>query len=216
VASAICSSVQPASLADYDFAGMKRAPFQRVPRAEVKCFRPGEEASRYVAGDFILTHGDAWTSKLIRFGQRLRIHGDDRRYTHWNHAAVITSDSGDLIEALGAGVTRTHISKYTAKELHLVRVGASPEDRKQTVDFARWAAGLTGGPRHRYGFLTIVSIAYTLLTGGKFTFAIDGEAICSGLVARAMERTGAIFNRTPTHVMPADLAKYYDVEPPTD
>jgi hypothetical protein len=61
-----------------------------------------------------------------------------------------------------------------------------------------------------------VSIAYTLLTGGKFTFAIDGEAICSGLVARAMERTGAIFNRTPTHVMPADLAKYYDVEPPTD
>lgn len=193
---------------------MKRAPFQPVQKAGVDCFLPGEEASGYVAGDFILTHGDAWTSKLIRFGQRLRIHGDDRKYTHWNHAAMISSDSGDLIEALGAGVIQTHIGKYTAKELHLVRIQASSDDHQQAVDFALWAAGLTGGPRQRYGFITIVSIAYTLLTGGKFTFAIDGQAICSGLVARAMERTGAIFNRTPTHVMPADLAKYYDVEPP--
>jgi uncharacterized protein YycO len=193
---------------------MRRAPFQPVPRAGVECFGPGEEATRYSAGDFILTHGDAWTSKLIRFGQSLRIHGTDRKYTHWNHAALIASDSGDLIEALGAGVTQTHISKYRPKELHLVRIGASAEDHKQAVDLARWAAGLSDGPQQRYGFITIVSITYTLLTGGKFTFAIDGEAICSGLVARAMERTGAIFNRTPTHVMPADLAKYYDVQPP--
>ncbi|MCA1846398.1 MAG: hypothetical protein LC792_25025, partial [Actinobacteria bacterium] len=141
---------------------MKRAPFQPVSRAGVECFGPGEEASRYVAGDFVLTHGDAWTSKLIRFGQRLRIHGADRKYTHWNHAALIVSDTGDLIEALGAGVTPTHVSKYTEKELHLVRVGASPEDHKQAVDFARWAAGLTGAPRQRYGFITIVSITYTL------------------------------------------------------
>lgn len=60
-----------------------------------------------------------------------------------------------------------------------------------------------------------MSIAYSLLTGGKFTFGLEGQAICSGLVARAMERTGAIFNRTPSHIMPADLAKYYKVEPPS-
>ncbi len=194
---------------------MTRAPFMPVRRAGVDRFGPGEEATEYLAGDFILTHGDAWTSKLIRFGQRLRIHGDDRKYTHWNHAALIVSDSGDLIEALGTGVTTTHISKYRPRELHLVRIDASAADRQQAVDFARWAAGLAGVPRQRYGFLTIASIAYTLLTGGKFTFAVEGEAICSGLVARAMERTGALFNRTPTHVMPADLAKYYDVEPPS-
>jgi hypothetical protein len=196
------------------FGVVRRAPFQPVPRAGVDRFGPGEEPSRYVAGDFILTHGNAWTSKLIRFGQGLRIHGADRKYTHWNHAALIVSDSGDLVEALGAGVMQTDISKYTPKELHLVRIGASAEDRKQVVDFARWAAGLSNAPRQRYGFITVVSIAYTLLTGGKFTFAIEGEAICSGLVARAMERTGVLFNRTPTHVMPADLAKYYDVQPP--
>jgi hypothetical protein len=191
-----------------------RAPFAPVPRAGVECFGPGEESTDYDPGDFILAHGEAWTSKLIRFGQRLRIHGEDRKYTYWNHAALVVSPTGDLIEAVGGGVCPAQISQYKADEYHLVRIGASADDRKQAVDFARWAAGLKeGSRRERYGFLTIVSIAYTLVTGGKFTFGIEGQSICSGLVARAMERTGAIFNRTPTHIMPADLAKYYDVEP---
>jgi uncharacterized protein YycO len=180
----------------------------------VERFGPGEEPTGYDPGDFILTHGEAWTSKLIRFGQRLRIHGADRKYTHWNHAALVASPSGDLIEALGRGVSLTHISHYKADEYHLVRIGASTDDRQQAVDFGHWAAGLKEGSRQRYGFLTIVSIGYTLLTGGKFTFGLEGQSICSGLVARAMERTGAIFNRTPTHIMPADLAKYYEVQPP--
>lgn len=195
----------------------ERAEFRPVPNAGVVQCGPGERADLglFDPGDFILTHGDAWTSRMIRFGQRIRIHGKDRKYTHWNHAAMIVSEGGDLIEALGAGVSETHLSRYDDAEYHLVRIGASPEDRKQAVAFSTWAAGVTaGGRRQRYGFITIASIAFTLLTGGKFTFAIEGQAICSGLVARAMERTGALFNRTPTHVMPADLAKYYDVEPP--
>lgn len=190
--------------------------FATVPRAGVQRYGADEEPDDYEAGDFILTHGDAWTSKLIRFGQRLRIHGSDRKYTHWNHAAIIVSERGDLIEALGAGVKRTKIADYRPAEYHVVCLGASEADRNQAVAFANWAAGGTDeGSRQRYGFLTIASIAYGLLTGGKFTFGFEGQAICSGLVARAMERTGAIFNRTPTHIMPADLAKYYDVEPPT-
>ncbi len=127
---------------------------------------------------------------------------------------MVVSESGNLIEALGAGVLRTHISKYGPAEYHLVRVGALPEDRRQAVDFAQWAAGGEERPRERYGFLTIASIAFSLVTGGKFTFGFEGQEICSGLVARAMERTGAIFSRTPGHIMPADLAKYYQVEPP--
>ena len=69
--------------------------------------------------------------------------------------------------------------------------------------------------RAKYGWLTIASIALTVLTGSKFTFFVDGEFICSGFVARAMERTGAIFTRDPVHITPADLAKYYNVTPPT-
>lgn len=194
---------------------MQQQEFTPVARESVERLGPGEEAPRFDPGDFVLTHGDAWTSKLIRFGQRLRIHGEDRKYTRWNHAAMIVSDTGALIEALGRGVCRTDLSKYREAEYHLVRIGVGAADRAQAVAFAEWAAGGPGGDRRqRYGFLTIVSIAYTLVTGGKFTFGIEGQAICSGLVARAMERTGAIFNRNPTHIMPADLAKYYAVEPP--
>ena len=188
---------------------MASLPFVNVEREGVARYGPGEAPASWRSGDFILTHGDAWTSRMIRFGESLRIHGDDRKYTFWNHAALVVSDDGDLVEALGRGVCRTNASHYQPREYHLVCVKASDEDRKEVVRF-----GETMADRHeRYGFLTIASIAYTLLTGGKFTFAIDGQEICSGLVARAMERTDAIFSRTPSHIMPADLAKYYDVEP---
>ncbi len=185
-----------------------RQPFHAVERLAVESYEPGESATQLRAGDFILTHGRAWTSRLIRFGQRLRIHGDDRKYTRWNHAALVVDESGDLVEALGAGVTRRNIVAYQGTEYQLVRITASDEDREQVVTFALWALG------QPYAWVTIVSIALSLLTGAKFTFTYEGQHICSGLVARALERTGAIFNRTPSHIMPADLAKYFRVEPP--
>src|SRR5262245_56939346 len=90
---------------------MRRHEFSRVPRKSVEAFAPGVPATDFQPGGFILTHGNAWTSKIIRFGQRLRIHGDDRKYAYWNHAALIVNDDGALVEALGAGVERTNISR---------------------------------------------------------------------------------------------------------
>jgi cell wall-associated NlpC family hydrolase len=175
-------------------------------------FAAGEAAQpgEFDPGDFILTHGSAFYSKLIRFGQGLRYWGKNRKYTRWNHAAMIVSEKGDLIEALGCGVRQTHIDKYKPTEYHLVRLGALADrrDREQVVAFARWCLG------EKYGWLTIVSIAFTLLFGGKLDFGIEGQTICSGLVARAVERTNAIFDRTPSHIMPADLARYFEVQPP--
>ncbi len=187
---------------------MKRAPFEPVRRVRVESYGLGQRVTDPVRGDFILTHGRAWTSRIIRFGQRLRIHGEDRKYTRWNHAAIFADEAGTVIEALGAGITERNIAAYDPTEYQVVRIDASPDDREQAVAFARWSL------QQPYGWLTIVSIAYSLLSGGKFTFAFEGQQICSGLVARAQERTGAIFNRMPSHIMPADLAKYFDVVPP--
>lgn len=162
-------------------------------------------------GDFILTHGKSVFSYLIRVGQGLRFWGKDRRYTWWSHAAMIISADGGIIEALGAGVERTNITKYRHTEYHLVHLFSSiadDHDRQQSVTFAEWTLG------QRYGWATIASIAVSLLFGGKFTFGFDGQFICSGLVARALERTNAIFDRSPSHIMPADLAKYFHVTPP--
>jgi uncharacterized protein YycO len=188
-----------------------RTRFMPVPRAGVRRYGAGEEATDWQPGDFILTHGDAWTSRLIRIGQRLRIRGRDAVFTYWNHAAMVVSDHGDLIEALGGGVSRTDASKYRAKDYHVIDSGASSPDRDEAVAFASWCAD----EQAPYGFVTLASIAWTLLTGAKFSFFVDGSEICSGLVARCQERTGAIFNRDPIHIMPADLAKYFQVEPPT-
>jgi hypothetical protein len=186
---------------------MQRPPFQRVEPANATLYAAGEAAPDWTPGDFLLTHGSAPFSRLIQFGQSLRIHGTDRTFTFWNHAALIINEDGDLIEALGGGLTRTNARKYQPNDYAIVPVRAEKADRLQVVRFAEYMAD-----KHPpYGWLTIASIALTLLTGGKFTFFIDGQMICSGFVARALERTDAIFNREPVHIMPADLAKYYSV-----
>jgi hypothetical protein len=166
----------------------------------------GEAAPR--PGDFILTHGDQWTSRLIRFGQSLRYRGPKAKYTYWNHTALVVDMKGAIVEALGTGVTLRSIHDYEPTQYTVVRIEASDEDRAQAATFARSCVGAA------YGWLTIVSIAFSLVTGGGFAFAIDGQLICSGLVARALERTNAIFKHDPARIMPAELAEIYDVDPP--
>lgn len=170
-------------------------------------YGPGLHAARWQPGDFILTHSKKPLSRLIRFGERIRVHGRDRKYARWSHAALVVDRDGGLIEALGRGVCRTHISKYTDVEYTVVDSHGVLPDRAQSVKFAEYAAA----NYQSYGFLTIVSLAFTLTTGAKFSFYLDGTEICSGLVARALERTGVIFPRDATHCTPADLAKQYAV-----
>jgi len=165
-----------------------------------------EEAPR--PGDFILTHGGEWTSRLIRFGQSLRFRGPKAKYTYWNHTALIVDREGAIVEALGTGVTLRSIHDYEPTQYTVVRIDASDEDRSQAATFARSCVGA------QYGWLTIVSIAFSLVTGGGLAFAIDGQLICSGLVARSLERTTAIFKHDPARIMPAELAEIYDVDPP--
>lgn len=185
--------------------------FAPVAAGDSETFLAGHEVQGALPGDFILTHGNAWTSKLIRIGQRLRFWGADRKFARWNHAAIFVDATGSIVEALGAGVEQRNISVYKDTEYTVVRVANvahDPNDRQEAAAFALWSRG------QPYGWLTIVSIIFGLVTGGKFTFAFDGQTICSGLVARSLERTAAIFNRTPSHIMPADLAKYFEVQPP--
>ncbi len=179
---------------------------------------PGTDARAFQSGDLILTHGKAWTSRLIRIGQRLRFTGESRRYTFWNHTALIVNEQGDLIEALGAGVQRRNISVYHPTEYQVVRIEASAEDRRQMVAFAETCVDL------KYGYAVIASIAASLLTGTKLSFGFEGQYICSGLVARCLERTDylmpvrerlpQIVARSSSHTMPAHLAEFFRVDPP--
>ena len=67
---------------------------------------------KFDRGDFVLVAGTHFNSRLIRFGQKLRIHGSDRRHLRWTHAALIVDRDGSLIEAVGTGVRRWHLDRY--------------------------------------------------------------------------------------------------------
>jgi hypothetical protein len=88
----------------------------------VQPFAPGQEVINPCPGDFILTHGKSWTSRMIRFGQRIRYWGPDKKFTRWNHAAIFINEKGDIIEALGGGVQKRNISVYKQTEYHVVHL----------------------------------------------------------------------------------------------
>lgn len=190
--------------------------FNRANRAQFEHVAPGGRISGtrerggmdLQPGDFILTHGAELFSQLIRFGQQLRFRGADNIYTYWNHAALVVSADGAIVEALGTGVAHRSIDEYANTQFTVVRIDASSDDRIEAAAFAERCVGL------QYGYTTIVSIGLSLLTGGNFNFGFAGQMICSGLVARALERTTAIFAQDPSHVMPAELARIYRVAPP--
>lgn len=169
--------------------------------ASIQVLAPGHEVQSYRPGDFILTHRKVLASRLIEIGQHLRY--KESLYNHWSHCALIMNESGDLMEALTAGVTRTNLSRYKDVEYHIVRIDADERDRDQAVAFALHCEG------ESYDWLTIGCIGASLLTGGRIVFGIDGHMICSGLVARSLERTGIIFERDAARMLPADLAHYF-------
>ena len=160
------------------------------------------------AGDFLLTHSSGIYGTLIRFGEALRYTGQDKIFAHWSHAAIFVDESGNIIEALGGGVQKRNISVYNQTEYVVTHLPAttSLEDRQHAVEFAEFCLN------DPYGWLTIVYIALFLVTGTNISFGVDGQQICSALVARCIERIGEIFSENePWHLMPADLAKHFDV-----
>jgi uncharacterized protein YycO len=159
-------------------------------------------------GDFILTHSSGIYGRVIRFGEALRYRGQDKVFAHWSHAAIFVDNDGNIIEALGGGVQKRNISVYHGTEYVVVHLPliTTPPDRDEAVKFADFCLN------DAYGWLTIINVALCLLTGAKISFGVDGQQICSALVARCIERIGEIFTEAePWHIMPADLAKHFDV-----
>lgn len=154
-------------------------------------------------GDFFLIHRTKFFSHLIQFGQGIRYSKEE---AYWNHCGIFIDENGGIAEALvHHGITKGNISKYTNEEYLVVRIQADDEDRKEMLEFINWA------DKKPYGMSTDVSLALWCLFGGKFEFGIDGSLICSGFVARTLERAGYIFDRDPQREMPADLAHKFSV-----
>ena len=171
-----------------------------------KVYTTGEEATSFKPGDFILTHHKTIPAKVIRIGEFLRYHGHMKQYSHWNHAAIIVDDKGTLIEAVGRGVSYGHISDYRDVEYYLVNTKLNKQSQQQSVEAAKSFLN------DAYGWLTILSLTISLLTGIKIQLSQSNTAICSVVVSMSLWAGGIIFDTNPQEMMPADLAAAFDVQ----
>jgi cell wall-associated NlpC family hydrolase len=155
-------------------------------------------------GDFLLVRTDHFVSKLIRFGQR--DYGPDA--AQYNHVALYVGD-GMIVEALTSGVCLSKVTKYTTDQVR--HVSAKPvappwAAEAMRVNAAAFAKSCVG---ESYGWVTIAAIALKALTKGRLQIGVQGTSICSGLVARSLERLGYDFQPyDPAELTPAYLAKF--------
>lgn len=160
--------------------------------------------SSYNPGDFILTKGDFFYSKVIRFGQKLHYH--EPFEAQWNHAATIVEADGTLVEAINGSVRYGNINEYlnSGQEIMLVSPKLQKFQRNLEVGFVEDVVG------DKYGWLTIVSISFQLLFHSPLGFSLKGTEICSALVAKGLEHAGVFFGKdvSTTYMMPAGLCKF--------
>jgi uncharacterized protein YycO len=178
--------------------------------AKVERYGPGEEATNFTPGDFILTHRHNPIAQLISIGEKSRFRDADAVYAHWTHCALIAGTGGSLVEAESRGVQRSPIARYKADEYHLVRLGPefATEGRQRSVDYAEAQVGKA------FGYLTLLGAALFLLTGAPFRLMRQDHQICSGLVVRALQAGGLLPELDPELTLPADLAKIFNVPAP--
>lgn len=168
----------------------------------------GEAPESFTVGDFVLTHQSAWTSRLIRFGQRIEFRGDRKKFAYWNHALWVTSVQGDIIEAVGKGVSKNNIVEYLNQEYVVIHTQLSPVNVGQSLAYVE--SMINDG----YGFIEDISIGFQLLFDLKVMVTYGDTIICSALVARGLEHAGEILSMNPYMVKPADLAEMANIIPP--
>lgn len=168
----------------------------------------GEEPTSFSTGDFFLLRNNTFFSKLILFGQWLRYHGENRKYSRWSHCGGIMDNKGTIIEALSGGVKLDNISKYKDLPYYIVHTKLSAANKVQSVNAGKSFL------RDKYGWVSDISISFNFLTGIKLQFTIKNTINCSGLVGMMQWAGGTIFNGTPQLFAPADLAAAYDVPSP--
>lgn len=142
-------------------------------------------------GNFIVTHSNNLFDLLIHLFTG----------SPWNHAALIVSANGTLIELEESGIRERSIKEYANTKFHLIDIALSPEDRKQIVAYAKYML-----KKHaRYGFLTIISIIFKIITHSRLIVKLDGTLICSEFVANALSEGGIIWDKDTSLITPSDL-----------
>lgn len=174
--------------------------------AYVHC-RPGETISHTRPGDIILVRNKQWLGLFIRGFIRIRYRApEDRPYAYWTHAALVATSAGHLVEVNARGVITNHIRRYREYDYHYVWLDLPDAGRKAAVQFARSLLG------QKYSLRNFLLLAASIVLGDRLRMPDSGHG-CVSLVARALQQAGIRFERKPTDMTPADLAKRFGVTP---
>lgn len=174
--------------------------------AYVHC-RPGETISHSRPGDIILVRHEHWLSSLIRCFVRMRYRApEDRPYTYWSHAALVVSHAGQMVEVNVRGVVTSHLRQYRDRDYHYVWLDVPDAGRKAAVQFAKSRL------RQKYSLRNFLLLAASIALGDRLPMPDSGHG-CVSLVAQALQEAGIRFDRKPTDMTPADLAKRFGITP---
>jgi uncharacterized protein YycO len=180
-------------------------PIMSMP-AYVHC-RPGETISRRRPGDFILVRDKGWLGLLIRCLVHIRFRAlEDRPYTYWSHAALVVSSAGHMVEVNPRGVVISHIRLYRDRDYHYVSLDLPDAGRTAAVQFARSCLG------QKYSVRNFLLLTANGALGDRLRMPDSGHS-CVSLVVAALQEAGIRFDRKPTDMSPADLAKRFGVTP---
>jgi uncharacterized protein YycO len=178
-------------------------PIMSMP-AYVHC-RPGETISHRRPGDFILVRDKGWLGLLIRCLVRIRYRTfEDRPYNYWSHAALVISSTGHMVEVNPRGVVISHIRLYRDRDYHYVSRDLPDAGRAAAVRFARSCLG------QKYSVRNFLLLTANGMLGDRLRMPDSGHG-CVSLVVRALQEAGIRFDRKPTDMSPADLAKRFGV-----
>jgi hypothetical protein len=182
------------------------APPADTPPARYVCCAAGETIADPRPGDIILVRGTGWLGCLIRAFERMRYRaGEDRAFARWSHAAIVVGRNGLLVEVLHKGVTLSRLERYRDQDYRYIRLDLSDSDRRNAAAYA--CACL----RQKYGVLSFLLFAASLLAGDRWRIRDRGQQGCVALIVRALQRAGMTFERQAADMMPADLAKHFGV-----
>jgi hypothetical protein len=193
-----------------------------MPPQSVTYYPAGQAPATWRSGDFLLIrNNDRWNSRngfvsaVIRAVEYVRYRkakvpsAEAKQLARWNHAVAVSvdsvSESVHLVEALGAGVARSPVSKYTNADYLYVATDLDAGHRTDFVDTAELLVGT------KYGYFTCAAIVFRLFS--TFAFVVPRTVICSGLVAACLGTY--CWRAWPSWVMPSDLAAYHGLDTTT-
>ena len=134
------------------------------------------------------------------------------------HATLVTKDNA-VSYALGIASGKIplpqmdelrrcypRIRQYREWDYHYVWLDLPDAGRKAAVQFARSCL------KQKYSLRNFLLLAATIALGDRVRMPDSGHG-CVSLVARALQEAGIRFDRKPTDMTPADLAKRFGVTP---